>query len=144
MNSFRLGRCAAFAALGFLTIAVAGCGGSSRASVEGTVTYDGTPVDTGGIVFVPESSGADSKKATAVIKDGKYAMTGDSGPVPGKYKVEITWNKSTGAKGASKDPDMQNPKLDTKQALPDKYNKATTLTADVKSGSQKIDFTLAK
>ena len=143
MTSFRLGRWAAFAALAFLASGLAGCGGYGRASVQGAVTYDGTPVDTGGITFVPADGRADVKKASGVIKDGKYAIEGDSGLSPGQYKVEISWNKSTGAKGGSKDPDMQNPNLDTKQVLPAKFNTATTLTAEVKSGSQTIDFPLS-
>jgi len=32
----------------------------------------------------------------------------------------------------------------TKQSLPEKYNKSTTLTADIKSGKNTINFPLTK
>jgi hypothetical protein len=135
-------RRAAGAALALSLAALVGCGGggTKRASVEGTVTYDGKPIDNGSITFVPDGGG-DRPKAGGSIKDGKYSIgAGEGGPVPGKYKVEITWDKSVGKK---LDPDIQGG-ANTKQVLPDKFNKATTLTAEVKSGTNTIDFPLTK
>ena len=61
--------------------------------------------------------------------------------MPGKYKVQITWDKSVG--GKKLDPDIQGGD-NVKQVLPEKFNKATTLTADIEPGSNKKDFPLTK
>lgn len=135
-------RRAAGAALALSLAALVGCGGggTKRASVGGTVSYDGKPIDNGSITFVPDGGG-DRPKAGGSIRDGKYSIGAtEGGPVPGKYKVEITWDKSAGKK---LDPDIQGG-TNTRQVLPEKFNKATTLTAEVKSGSNKIDFPLTK
>jgi len=135
MTPFTIRRCAAVVAVGLSLAVLSGCG--SKAAVQGTVTFDGTPIDSGSITFVPEASGG--QKATAQITNGKYSIDSDRGPPAGKYKVEITSMKSlVGKKGA--DPDMQ--RGDARQVLPDKFNKATTLTADLKSGSNTVDFDL--
>ena len=125
------GPLAAFA-LGLLL--AAGCG-RPPAAVEGTVTYDGVPVDDGGITFVPAAGGA---KAGAPVKNGRYAIDAAHGPAPGSYKVEVTWNKAVGRRVA--DPDTAGGT--TRQVLPEKFNKATTLTADVTAGANRIDFDL--
>jgi hypothetical protein len=134
-------RRAAGAALALSLAVLVGCGGGNkRAAVEGTVTYDGKPIDNGTITFVPDGGG-DRPKSSGSVRDGKYSIgAGEGGPMPGKYKVEITWNKSLGRK---LDPDLQGTD-NTKQVLPDKYNKATTLTADIEPGVNKKDFSLAK
>jgi hypothetical protein len=75
--------------------------------------------------------------------DGKYSLDNTRGPFPGKYKVEILWNKKTGKKvGTPGDPGVQMD--ETQQILPAKYNTATTLTADIGSGSNTKDFDLPK
>jgi len=132
---FSLRRSAAVLVIGLFLVGLAGCG--SRASVQGSVTFDGTPIDNGSITFVPDSSSG--QKATAQIKDGKYVIESDRGPAPGKYKVEVTWVKAGPAKKGG-DPDVQ--QGDGKQMLPDKFNKATTLTAEIKSGSNTVNFDL--
>lgn len=123
---------------------VAGCGSSSgRSTVEGSVKYDGQPVDQGGIVFVPEGQGAaaDLVKATGIIEDGRYKFESQRGPKPGKYRVEITWQKKTGEKVAGGEGQLREK---TQQALPAKYNEKSELIREVKSGSNTLDFDLAK
>jgi hypothetical protein len=126
--------------LAVLSVSLAGCGGSA-ASATGTVTYDGTPIDDGTINFVPEKS--DGRKPVGEkITNGKYEIPSGRGLAAGKYKVEITWTKAAGPrKGEKVDPDVTS---GSNQALPDKYNKQTTLTADVKAGSNEINFPLTK
>ena len=134
-TSFPLRRLAAVLVVGLFLVGLTGCG--RRASVQGTVTFDGTPIDNGSITFVPESSGG--QKASAQIKDGKYSIESERGPSPGKYKVEVTWMKVPPAKKGA-DPDVQ--QGEGKQMLPDKFNTATTLTADISSGSNTVNFDL--
>ncbi|MDY3561384.1 hypothetical protein R5W23_002661 [Gemmata sp. JC673] len=111
--------------------ALAGCGGGG-ASVEGTVTFNGEPVEEGGINFVP----ADGKgtKMGAEIKNGKYAVPSDRGAQPGNYKVEVYWNKKTG-RTLTDTADTGAKTSETKQVIPEQFNTKTTLTADLKGGS---------
>jgi len=124
-------------ALALGLVGLAGCAGPNS-PVEGTVSVDGTPVDVGSIVFVPEGGGQPSG---GDIRDGKYSIAEERGPAPGKYKVQITWNRKTGKKvkdvadtGETKDVRVQ--------VLPDKFNKSTELTAEIKPGSNTVNFDL--
>lgn len=121
-----------------LAFAAAGCGGS-KSSAEGTVTCDAGTVDTGSVTFVPTSGGDQAVKVSGRVFDGKYTIDESQGLAPGKYKVEINWNKKTGRRvstgdGASWD--------ETKEGLPAKYNTQSDLTADVKPGPNTLNFDL--
>lgn len=70
----------------------AGCG-DKLAPVNGTVTYDGTPVDGATVVFMTESG---SKSATGRTDDaGNFSLQYNNGPgIPaGTYKVMVTRTK---------------------------------------------------
>jgi len=112
---------------------VSGCGGSSRAGVEGKVTFNGSPLEAGMISFLVEADRPDS--GHAAITDGKYALAADKGPPPGTYRVEITWNKP---EAKPKDPDI----VRTVQVIPQKYNLRSQLKADLKPGMNTCDFEL--
>jgi hypothetical protein len=117
----------------------AGCGGGPpRASVEGTVTYDGTPIDGGQISFL--SVEAKGLNADAEIKDGKYHLDANKGPALGGQRVRILWFKKTGKQVVGNDP----PNLvdETIQVIPKKYNDPTGLTADIKAGKNTFNFEL--
>jgi len=67
----------------------AGCG-DKLTPVNGTVTYDGTPVDGATVIFMNDSG---SKTATGRTDDsGKFSLQFDNGPgIPaGTYKVMVT------------------------------------------------------
>lgn len=123
-----------------LALAGWGCASNSdRSSVQGAVSYNGEPVDDGGIAFIPEAGATNEVRATGIIQDGHYDLDSKSGPYPGNYRVEIFWNKKTGktitgASGATKD--------ERKQAIPAKYNTNTELKVEVKSGRNTLDFDL--
>lgn len=71
---------------------VSGCG-DKLTPVNGTVTYDGTPLDGATIVFMNESG---SKQATGRSdENGKFSLDYNNGPgVPaGTYKVMVTRTK---------------------------------------------------
>ncbi len=118
-----------------------GCGdsGPPRAGAEGTVTFDGAPIDGGRIMFIA----ADKKggaNAHADIKDGKYALPIGKGPSPGGHRVEIVWFKKTGKQIVGSDPpNLVDEKI---QVLPKNYNTASTLSADIKSGKNTVNFDL--
>jgi len=127
-------------ACGLALVFLAGC--ASKPSVTGTVSFDGAPVDGGVINFVPEGGQrAEGGRASAEIKDGKYAIPAEKIPPPGRYRVEILWNKKTG-KDVPNPTDPGTTMPETKQVIPVKYNTRSELTADIKVGGNSIDFPL--
>ncbi len=75
-------------------VAVLGCGGGAgdvdRYDVSGTVTFDGKPVPSGTITFLP-AQGNTGPGGNANIKDGKYDTAIDGkGPTGGPHDVVIT------------------------------------------------------
>jgi hypothetical protein len=132
-------RCAPVAlVLAVALFGLAGCSGGS-AAVQGTVTLDGAPVDGGAISFTP-SGKPDSASFGAQIVGGKYSITGKA-PPPGSYRVDVHWNKPTGKKVPT--PGDPGTTMDqTAEAIPPTYNKNSTLKADLKSGSNTVDFDL--
>src|SRR5947209_518235 len=112
-----------------------GCGGSMPiGEVNGTVTLDGVPVDGGSIEFRP----AEGPTAGCLIEAGKY-----SAEVPaGISEVQIIWARPTGKKRRAF-PDDKSPFIvETREAIPSKYNQKSTLTIDVKPGKNEKNFEL--
>jgi hypothetical protein len=123
-------------------VLLSGCGSGSP-SAEGTVTLDLQPVDGGTIAFIPMGDAEGEGKRPAAggeIKEGKYNVDAAHKLKPGKYKVEIRWPKKTTAKKGA-DPDVTSG-ADAKEAIPKKYNAESKETVEVKSGSNKFDYTL--
>jgi hypothetical protein len=116
-----------------------GCG-ASQSSAEGAVTYDGQPVTSGVIAFVA-SDGKAGGGGGGTILDGRYKTPPEVVLKPGKYRVEIRWARPTGKKVRSETGDELNV---TEEGLPEKYNNKSELTADIKAGSNTIDFNLPK
>ena len=109
-------------------VALTGCGdGMTR--IEGTVKLDGQPLADGTITFVP----ADGQTASAggPIKNGVYSVEAP----PGSKKVEIQASKVVGERPAYAG-DPNSPKIPiTESIIPARYNTETTLTADLKPGT---------
>lgn len=114
-----------------------GRGGPALGGVEGTVTLDGTPVEGATVTFSPVEGG---RSATAITDSaGHYRLefTADQmGAIVGKHKVSI----STFEEGELDDRGQRVGAVAEK--IPAKYNRESTLVAEVKSGSQTIDFPL--
>jgi len=117
---------------------LSGCGGSS--AVEGTVTFKGQPIEKGGISFVAKNGGGSAPLTVGEdIANGKFSVASDRGLKPGTYKVEI-YGSTKAAAPASADPDMQSPA--SSNAIPEKYNAASELTAELTSGNNTVSFDL--
>jgi hypothetical protein len=119
-----------------LTIFVGCGGGGPGATVEGSVTLDGQPVQNGTISFVP----ADGKTASAggKIADGKYSVA----VPPGPKRVEIAASKVVGQRPAYAG-DPNSPMIDiTESIIPPRYNAQSELTFEVKAGDNQKDFAL--
>jgi len=103
------------------------------ATISGTVTLDGQPLNEGLIRFVP----VDGQSATsdAPIKNGRYTAQ-----VPtGERRVEITAPKVVGKKKMYDTPDS--PEVDVvEELLPPQYNVQTTLKTTVKKGANQASF----
>ena len=132
-----------FCMLAFLQ---AGCGGDNgRATVHGTVSLEGIPLESGLIQFLPaaDSSGL---AAGASIENGRYTIK-QRGPLPGSYQVHITASRETGrmieaptiGPGAKKGVMVE----ETMQYIPDRYNAHSELTIEINPGANQHDFDLA-
>jgi hypothetical protein len=92
-------------------IVLAGCGGTKRLPVAGTVTLDGKPLDDAIITFAPDADKGNTTQisCSSPVKEGRYELktTGTtradsgSGAPPGWYKVIV--------RPQSKPPFMQPP-----------------------------------
>jgi hypothetical protein len=119
--------------------AVAGCGSHSRRAIEGTVTINGVPMDLGMITFTPADSSGGQTSVGGKVTDGTYSLDATRGPLPGTYKVEISWSKKTGRKVKTGDGGLMD---EMKEGLPAKFNRNSELTTEVTSSTRRADFNL--
>jgi hypothetical protein len=129
-------RCIPGLALGVsftLVMAVAGCSGDpgmvTAVPASGTVKFDGKPLESGSISFVPEKG----RPASGAIKDGKFTMTTyteNDGAIPGKHAVAVTSYKEVQIRGASEPQQVP--------TIPEIYLKPTTsgIAIDVPPGGK--------
>jgi hypothetical protein len=143
---------ARFAALLLLAGALAGCGGKSRATVSGAVSYKGKPVTSGEVVFLCQ----DGKAAVraAIGPDGSYtaqnvpvgpAKLGVDNPAPAGG-AQTAVGKSPARKAPANDPEVQEMKEKASHyvATPPRYTdpKQSGLSYSVTAGTQKHDIAL--
>ena len=87
------GRCRSLMAAVLVTSVAltSGCGKKGdpfgRQPLEGTITWEGKPIAIGAIALEPAEG--QPAGANAAIRDGKFSMTRETGPCPGKYNVWI-------------------------------------------------------
>lgn len=132
--------------LGVLSlVAAAGCGKSEElGQITGLVTYQGSPVNSGTVVFENRSLGVSVR--ASLDSEGRYQVrTHDrDGLPPGTYQVAVTSTMiGSGASpfvGGVEEKSYQ----PTGPPVPAKYHKVSTsgLSADVKPGSNVADFEL--
>ena len=132
---------------------IGGCGrsGLDRRVVTGTVTYLGTPIETGEIQFYPDGDTKGPQTGTQ-IKNGEYRLDAKGGVPLGTHQVRIIGYMKTGREltpqqKAMLPPDLQDSDVGSfVQFLPSKYNRQTELTATVESGSgeQEQNFELTR
>jgi hypothetical protein len=118
------------AAILFMTILFLACRrqGPDLGDVEGIVTLDGKPLVRASVVFEPKAGGRSSRAVTD--ETGRYHLIylrDISGALIGSHKVKI----STASEA--------NPK----EIVPVRYNKRSTLTADVAAGANRHNFNLS-
>ena len=141
-------------------LVVFGCGASDelgkRYAVYGTVTYKGTPLEVGSIVFTATGKDSEARGANGTIKDGAYTIStigGDDGAFPGDYVVTVSARapdmslakanqEKTG--GSMRQDDVAKAYRTASSPIPKKYESTTTsgLKATVEAHSNKFDFDL--
>jgi hypothetical protein len=90
------------------SMVIIGCGGDpdqiSAVPASGTVTYNGKPIETGTIGFLPKTG----RPASGAIKDGQFTLTtyesGD-GATPGKHRVIVSSTKLVPSNVKGADPE---------------------------------------
>ncbi|MCX7400068.1 MAG: hypothetical protein NT138_20555 [Planctomycetales bacterium] len=118
-----------------------GCGGNAGpelSEVTGKVTLDGQPLAKVSLQFTPESSGG-SPSYGVTDSEGTYELQFSmdrSGAMPGKHRVEIL----------PVEPETDDGGKPVEGSLivkiPPRYSQPGSLTADVQTGSNNIDFVL--
>lgn len=118
-----------------------GCG-SNRCPISGEVTFDGRPVGQGSIVLEPFDG--QGPTAGGKIAEGKYCLSGDAAPLPGKKKVRIIGMRKTGRKVPAGPPAPSDVMIDEiERMVPKSYSTNSPLTCEVaRNGSKTIDFNL--
>lgn len=105
-----------------------GCGSRpSRVTVSGKVLVDGKPLESGTIIFVPDTG----RQSTGIIKDGNFKLgcfTVDDGALVGKHKISVA---ST---------EFKNRETAIKYLIPPKYGQIATsgLTQEIKGTTDSV------
>jgi hypothetical protein len=125
-----------FGVLVVLVVLTAGCGGSAKVVVKGTVTLDGNPLEEGAINFFP----ADGSGTTAggVISGGNFSVPVPAGSVIVRISASKVIRREPMYAGDPKGP-MKEIRTDI---IPAKYNAQSELKLDVKSGMDDVKYDL--
>ena len=124
------------------SILASGCSkSSSRLGIEGEVTFDGAPLPSGKINFMP-LPGTSSPTAGATITNGEFKVNSAKGVRPGPFRVEIKAVRPTGKKSTD---DLTGETVDQQaQYIPAKYNENSELVAEIKANeNNRLKFTLS-
>jgi len=111
-------------------LVISGCDDpNGRQRISGTVSLDGQLLPDGEVSLRPFDTGP---SAAGQIVDGKFVLTSEKGPPPGRYVVSIESNQSTGKKVTLPGTSLQMD--ETEQVVPEKYNTSSELVIEVKPG----------
>lgn len=124
-------------ALGLLSTLAIGCGSSDLGKVTGKVTLDGQPLSDAILLFSPTSGGPPSSAKTD--SDGRFQVIHtreEPGAVPGEHEVWIST-------ALPADTDGETPRPAIAERVPPSYRVPGGLKAEVKPGSNTINFELS-
>ena len=135
-----------------LSLPVTGCGrgeGPHPVPVSGTVTWNGKPLSSGTITFLPTGATAGRMASGGIDERGQYELSsiepGD-GIVPGDYMITVNVVKIIKAPDLSPNASPLDAIGRSERVLPDKYYNAQqsglTATIDESDSRKTIDFTL--
>ncbi|MGE3805873.1 MAG: hypothetical protein AB7K24_14455 [Gemmataceae bacterium] len=125
--------------MGSLIVATLGCAdsGPARYPVEGTVSFRGTPLESGAIQFEPVTGHGQS--GGAPIINGNFQVPAEKGLLAGQYHVRI-YSGTTGV--APSEPPGPGVPI-AAEHIPPRYNTQSTLNAEVgPHRNNKLEFIL--
>lgn len=137
------GQVLAVAVLTLSLLSVTGCGegGPARAGIQGTVTWQGSPIENGKISFIPQNGGPE---AVATIVGGKYQLSESEGPVLGANRIAIMGLRNLGSQEAGP-PHPPGTMIEaTQQFIPNEYNNSSKLETEIQAGENTYDVALPK
>lgn len=116
-----------------------GCGGQGDrpplGRVTGAVTLDGQPLVGAQVTFAPETGRPSIGRTDSTGRYELFYVLATKGAKVGKHRVFIGWPPA--------DDDAEPVAKDApRPTLPARYGQQSTLTADVRSGSNSFDFAL--
>jgi hypothetical protein len=120
---------------------LAGCSGSPTRGVEGDVSWNGSPIEDGSIDFIPVA-GTGGPSVGAPIKDGKYFVPSDKGPLAGgTYRVELRAVRDTGKYPPG--PRFAKSMTVREDIIPAEYNSGSKIQKKIESADpNRMDFHL--
>lgn len=135
----RMWACTHAIGLGVLLVGI-GCTRSQPnvATITGEVRLDGQPLEQGSIRFLP-AEGVEGSVAGGEIVNGHYQLSGKAGPAIGWNRVEINGTRKTG-RMISKPFPQRGTVEETVEAIPPRFNTASTLRFEVETGDNTADF----
>jgi hypothetical protein len=118
-----------------------GCGRNqeNRGAISGEVRLDGMPLQQGSILFTP-IDGTKGVVTGGPIENGRYQISGASGPVLGKNRVEIRALRKSGKmvqKALAPQGDMVE---GFEEAIAPRFNSKSTLEVEVARGANIRNF----
>jgi hypothetical protein len=114
---------------------------SHRAAASGKVTLDGAEIADGTIAFYPMGD-VKGPSTGGPIKDGRYSIAAAQGPTIGRNRVEIRAARKTGRQVQAPMSDRGTLIDETAEAVPVCYNAQSTLTTEIASGENVLDYQL--
>lgn len=117
-------------------------GGPRRGAVQGFVSFDGAPLETGVVVMLPAG---DTRGPTAgsAVSNGSFSIPAVSGPVVGRYRVEVKALRKTGRQVRALVPvGGRKEREEAEQFIPAKYNKDSEIEIEIKPGRNTISLEL--
>lgn len=147
--------CAVGPVLASFALLVSGCGDRpiDTSMAEGTVTFNGQPVEGANVMFSPATEGSGSPAYATTDATGRFVLqtqqgAAGAGTTAGEYKVTISKIRMVGTGRKQTTPEgVEEEVMEPEEVLPGKYKfqSSTPLTATVVEGQpNKFDFTLEK
>ena len=121
-----------------------GCGGDGRVGVNGTVEFDGKPLEEGTIQFLSEDMSKGGAAAGGVIKNGNYAFKAEQGLPPGRYKVQISSGDPKNLVREEGPPGESSGRPVAKERLPAEFNSNSKVVVEVGPGKATHNFKIPK
>ncbi len=124
-------------------VASVGCGKKAtngRLPVSGTVTFQGAPLDSGSIQFMPADT-AGQFGGGAVITNGEYKIPEQQGLPVGKYKIVISAGDPSQPVPEGQMPGETGPPA--KERIPEEYNVKSDKVVEVVTDKENVfDFAI--